>query len=126
MKIDGRNKWFAACLLATATIAHAQSGGSAAATANASAPIVATLPANASAKTQRAANRQLAKNVRQALARTKSLNIVNVTVRAKQGVVTLQGSMPDNNQIEQAAKVASAVSGVASVKNDLTTIRQAQ
>ncbi|WP_168790114.1 BON domain-containing protein [Paraburkholderia aromaticivorans] len=124
MKIVSRSKWFAACLLATATIAHAQSGGSAAATANASAPVAVASPV--SAKAQRAANRQLAKNVRQALARTKNLNIVNVTVRAKQGVVTLQGSMPDNGQIEQAAKIASAVSGVASVKNDLTTIRQAQ
>ncbi|MGE8163736.1 BON domain-containing protein [Paraburkholderia sp. NPDC080076] len=124
MKIVGRNRWYVALLLATATIAHAQSGGSAATTANVSAPVAAASPVNA--KAQRAANRQLAKNVRQALSRTKTLNIVNVTVRAKQGVVTLQGSMPDNNQIEQAAKVASAVSGVASVRNDLTTIRQAQ
>ncbi|MFM0337422.1 BON domain-containing protein [Paraburkholderia fungorum] len=124
MKIIARNGWIVACLLATATIAHAQSGGSAATTTAASAPVASASPV--SAKAQRAANRQLAKNVRQALARKKNLNIVNVTVRAKQGAVTLQGSMPDSSQIEQAAKVASAVSGVASVRNDLTTIRQAQ
>jgi hyperosmotically inducible protein len=124
MKIIGWNRWIIACLLATATSAHAQSGGSAAAATIASAPVASASPVNA--KALRAANRQLAKNVRQALSRTKSLDIVNVTVRARQGVVTLQGSMPDSRQIEQATKVASAVSGVASVKNDLTTIRQAQ
>ncbi|MFM0221334.1 BON domain-containing protein [Paraburkholderia dipogonis] len=124
MKIIGGNRWIVVCLLATATLAQAQSVGNASATTIASAPVVSASPVNA--KAQRAANRQLAKNVRQALARTKSLNIVNVTVRAKQGVVTLQGSMPDTGQIDQATKVASAVTGVASVKNDLTTIRQAQ
>jgi hyperosmotically inducible periplasmic protein len=102
--------------------AQAQGRPSASASASASASVASPV----SAKAMRAANRQLAKDVRKALARNKTLSLVNVTVRAKQGVVTLQGSMPDTGQIQQAAQIAGSVPGVASVKNDLTTIRQAQ
>jgi len=99
--------------------AYAQPASSGASAPNASS-------AAPSAKSIRAANRQLAKNVRRALAKTKGLSTVNVTVRANRGVVTLEGAVPDSGQVDKAGQVAQGVAGVTSVKNDLTTMRQAQ
>ncbi|MBN6738820.1 BON domain-containing protein [Burkholderia multivorans] len=78
-------------------------------------------PASAamSAKANRAADRQLAKAVRQALSRTKGLSTVNVSTTVKRGVVTLRGSVPDSRQVDLAGRVASGVAGVRSVNNEL-------
>jgi hyperosmotically inducible protein len=72
-----------------------------------------------SAKEAKAANRALQKNARRALSKAKGLNIANITVRARNGVVTLQGSVPDSQQIDLATRTAEGVSGVVSVKNEL-------
>lgn len=80
----------------------------------------------ANAKAIRQADRQLAKQVRHVLAKTKGLVSVNLTVRAKRGVVTLRGSVPDNKQVALAGQVAGGVNGVQSVDNQLTPFRQAQ
>jgi osmotically-inducible protein OsmY len=45
--------------------------------------------------------------------------VSNVFVKARGGVVTLSGSVPDGPQIQQAADVAKGVPGVASVNNHL-------
>ncbi|WP_250454592.1 BON domain-containing protein [Caballeronia sp. ATUFL_M2_KS44] len=71
-------------------------------------------------KASRSANRALSRKVRAALARDKSINVANVTVRAKEGAVTLQGTVPDSSQIDRATEVAQRVAGVASLKNALT------
>jgi hyperosmotically inducible periplasmic protein len=71
------------------------------------------------AQTAKAADRALQKQVRRALARTKGLDITNVTVRARGGLVTLQGSVPDAQQVDLAGRVANGVDGVTSVKNGL-------
>ena len=72
------------------------------------------------AKAVKAANRKLRKDVIHVLARTKGLSVSNITVRADSGAVTLQGAVPEQAQIELAARAAASVPGVTSVKNALT------
>ena len=74
----------------------------------------------AALKQARAANRALSRKVRSALARTNNLSVSNITVRAKDGAVILQGTVPEQSQIERAGNVAKGVDGVTSVRNALT------
>ena len=89
--------------------AYAQSGDAA----------VAPAAASSSAKETKAVNRALQKSVRRALSKTKGLSIANITVRARNGAVTLQGSVPDSRQSDLASQVAKGVAGVVSVTNAL-------
>ncbi|SAL07155.1 transport-associated protein [Caballeronia arationis] len=72
-----------------------------------------------SAKAIRAANRQLAKNVSNAIAKT-GIPTSKISVKANQGKVILSGSVPNANQIAQAGEVARGVAGVVSVDDKLT------
>lgn len=104
-----------ATLVAASLLVHAQ---------DASAPVGATSGANDTSKQQskaeKAANRALSRKVRAALAKDKNLSVTDVNVRAKDGAVTLQGTVPDQSQIDRAAEIAKGVAGVGSVKNALT------
>ncbi|MFC5431802.1 BON domain-containing protein [Paraburkholderia denitrificans] len=71
-------------------------------------------------KAARAANRALGRKVRAALARDRGIAVANITVRAKDGAVILQGTVPAQPQIDRATEVAKGVAGVTSVKNALT------
>jgi hyperosmotically inducible periplasmic protein len=73
----------------------------------------------AQAKQQRSADRALQKKIRGALARTKGLDVTNVTVRARSGAVILEGTVPEEAQVAHAGQVAQGLSGVKSLKNDL-------
>jgi hyperosmotically inducible protein len=64
-------------------------------------------------------DKQLARDVRKALSKVPNFNVSNVFVKARGGVVTLSGSVPDGPQIQQAADVANGVPGVVSVNNHL-------
>jgi hyperosmotically inducible periplasmic protein len=94
-----------------------------AAHAQASDAMTASAPAAPSAKAGkkqvRAANRTLAKAVRKALYSTKGLVASNITVLARSGVVTLNGTVPEQGQIDLAGQAAQGVSGVTSVKNNV-------
>jgi hyperosmotically inducible periplasmic protein len=68
----------------------------------------------------RAANRALGRKVRAALARDRNISVSNITVRAKDGAVILQGTVPEAAQIQRAGDVAKGVDGVTSVRNALT------
>jgi hyperosmotically inducible periplasmic protein len=68
----------------------------------------------------RAANRALAKAVQAKLYHQKGLVTDDVHAIARSGKVTLVGMVPDQAQIDQAGKIAEGVSGVSSVKNNLT------
>ncbi|CAM2156528.1 hyperosmotically inducible periplasmic protein [Pararobbsia alpina] len=68
-------------------------------------------------KAQRAANHALAKRVRVALDKTKGLDSSDITVLAKGGVVSLEGTVPDDKQIPLAESTTKSVSGVDSVTN---------
>jgi hyperosmotically inducible periplasmic protein len=75
--------------------------------------------AKADAKAQRTANRILQKKIRAALAKTKDLDVTNISVRARSGAVVLEGTVPEQAQIDRAGEVAKGVDGVTSVKNAL-------
>jgi osmotically-inducible protein OsmY len=66
------------------------------------------------------ADKKLARDVRKALSKAPNFNVSNVFVKARGGVVTLSGSVPDGPQIQQASEVATGVPGVTSVSNHLS------
>ncbi|MFM0091678.1 BON domain-containing protein [Paraburkholderia sediminicola] len=67
----------------------------------------------------RKANRTLSKKVVQALSKG-GVDTNGINVLAKNGAVTLAGSITDPSQIDKAVSIAKGVSGVTSVKNALT------
>ncbi|MGF6506816.1 BON domain-containing protein [Paraburkholderia sp. 35.1] len=113
MKAFSAIKMIGGALVVLASLnAYAQSSEAAATAAPA-----ATAPTT---KQTRAANRALQKKVRATLARTKGLTVGNITVRAREGAVTLEGSVPEQAQIELATNAAQGVAGVTSVKSALS------
>jgi hyperosmotically inducible periplasmic protein len=58
--------------------------------------------------------------VRKVLARTKGLVASNIVVVARNGVVTLDGTVPEASQIQLAQNAAQGVPNVKSVKNSLS------
>ncbi|EML1599346.1 BON domain-containing protein [Burkholderia cenocepacia] len=75
------------------------------------------------ASSAQVSNGTLRRRVKAALKKTKGLTAYDIAVRAKDGQVTLQGSVKNQEQIDLAGKVASDVPGVISVKNTLTVTR---
>jgi hyperosmotically inducible periplasmic protein len=73
-------------------------------------------------KAMKKADRALARKVRSALAKAKGVSAANIIVRANAdtGDIYLEGSVPEQPQVDQATQVAQNVSGVKNVKNDLT------
>jgi osmotically-inducible protein OsmY len=94
--------------------ASAQDGNSSAVVASADAG---SAP---SAKAAKAANRKLARNVRTAMARAKGIDMTQLFVYAKSGIVTLSGSVPKSDQVDRAGEIAKSVPGVSSVDNRLS------
>lgn len=74
----------------------------------------------AARKAGRKANHLLEKAVRTALVKDKAVDVTRINVRARNGDVTLLGSVPEQAQSETATRVAQGLSGVKSVKNALT------
>ncbi|RQZ17214.1 BON domain-containing protein [Burkholderia sp. Bp9031] len=70
-------------------------------------------------KEMKAENRRLQRAVVRALGSAKGLNAANIGVVARQGVVVLRGSVTDGAQSQIATAVASSVSGVTAVTNNL-------
>ncbi|WP_233855093.1 BON domain-containing protein [Paraburkholderia sp. HD33-4] len=113
MKAFSAIKMIGGALVVLASLnAYAQSSDAAATAA----------PAAAAPTTKQAkqANRALQKKVRATLARTKGVTVGNIIVRARDGAVTLEGSVPEQGQIELATNAAQGVAGVTSVKSALT------
>jgi osmotically-inducible protein OsmY len=72
-------------------------------------------------KQDRKANRALEKKVRYAFTHTKGLDASMVTIKARtNGAVWLAGTVTDNDQVQKAGDVAGKVTGVTSVKNNVT------
>jgi osmotically-inducible protein OsmY len=94
--------------------AFAQDGNNSAAVASAAAGSA------SSAKSIRAANRKLAKNVRTAMAKAKGIDMTQLFVYAKAGAITLSGSVPKSDQVDRAGEIARSVPGVSSVDNRLS------
>jgi hyperosmotically inducible periplasmic protein len=76
--------------------------------------------ATSSKKAMRAQNRALEKSVRRSFNKTQGLvgSGINVVVRGSN--VTLEGSVPEESQIELAGNAASTTSGVSHVANRIT------
>lgn len=70
------------------------------------------------AASSKQADRSLAKAVRRALSKSQ-VDPSNVYVRARNGAVTLSGTVGDSGQIDAAGDIAKGVPGVASVSNKL-------
>ncbi len=87
--------------------------------ASASAPAADATSGKTPKQQMRAANRQLEKQVRHALTKTKGLVSSAITIFAKNGFVTLVGTVPEQDQIQLAGDAASKVSGVTGVKNNI-------
>ena len=68
------------------------------------------------------ADRSLAARVKEALLAEKSLNAHGIEVDAKDGAVTLFGSVENKARREQAAKIAAGVDGTRSVENKLVVV----
>lgn len=58
--------------------------------------------------------------VQRAFDKEKHFDSSDVRVVARKGVVTLDGTMPDDKQIQKATEIATATPGVKSVTNSLT------
>jgi osmotically-inducible protein OsmY len=85
-------------------------------------PSVASSAAPASGS--RSANRALRKRVYAAFGKDKSIDAGSIGVSAKDGAVTLTGTVTDPAQIEKAGALAKDVPGVASVTNKLSVRRE--
>jgi hyperosmotically inducible periplasmic protein len=66
------------------------------------------------------ADRALGKAVRRALAKAQGFDVSGVFVKARDGTVTLSGSVRSSDQIQQAEQVTRSVQGVNTVVNKLT------
>ncbi len=101
-------------VMAVAVAGYAQVSGAAEAGAAVSAS-----NSDASRKAAKAENRRLQKEVLRHLSKTKGLDANNIAVVARNGVVTLGGSVPEANEAELAVAVAQGVEGVKEVKRNL-------
>ncbi|MFP4892902.1 BON domain-containing protein [Paraburkholderia sp. EG304] len=81
-------------------------------------------PANAQRKAEkkaeRAVDRHLATNVRKAIVKAGGVDASHMTVVAKSGAITLEGSVPEAAQIDLAQQHAQQVAGVTGVTNRLS------
>lgn len=68
------------------------------------------------------ADRSLAARVKEALLAEKSLNAHGIEVDAKDGAVTLFGTVENKARREQAAKIAAGVDGTRSIENKLVVV----
>jgi hyperosmotically inducible periplasmic protein len=80
--------------------------------------------ATAPATPQKKVDRKLGNTVRKALSKAQGLDVSHIAVRARNGAVTLTGTVMDQGQIDQAGQVAQGVAGVTSVTNKLAVKQQ--
>ncbi|RKU04280.1 BON domain-containing protein [Burkholderia sp. Nafp2/4-1b] len=71
-------------------------------------------------KAAKNADRLLARQVRRALSKSKDVSVSHITVRAKNGAVILQGSVPEQQQVDKATQIAQTVPGATAVTNALS------
>ncbi|RFU49558.1 BON domain-containing protein [Paraburkholderia sp. DHOC27] len=90
--------------------------------AAASAPVASAVAASGdmSAPSSRKADRALRRKVYAAIAKHKEISAGDISVRAKNGVVTLNGTSADASQVDRIAEIARGVPDVTSVINKLT------
>lgn len=77
------------------------------------------LNAGTTAKAVKATDRKLAHRVATALARTRGLDSARIFVKAREGRITLTGSVTDVGQVSLAEDAAKRIDGVKAVDNDV-------
>jgi osmotically-inducible protein OsmY len=116
-KMTGLALVVGAIAVAISANAEAQNGGASGAGAAASVSGAASSPVPVPG---RKANRALRRNVYAAIARHKEISAGNIGVTAKDGAVTLNGTVSDTSQIATVVEITKGVPGVISVANKLT------
>lgn len=89
-------------------------------TASAPAASAMAAPASAAPATGKKANRALRRQVYAAIGKHKEISAGNISVIAKDGAVTLNGTVTDASQVGKVAEITKSVAGVTSVTNKLT------
>ncbi|WP_179405293.1 BON domain-containing protein [Burkholderia guangdongensis] len=121
--IEGIRAALGVVILTASLGAWAQASAPAATAASAMAAAPAAVSGATSKKTIRQANRALRRKVYAALAKHKEIDAGSISVIAKGGAVTLNGTVAEASQITTAGEIAKGVSGVTSVTNKLTLQR---
>jgi hyperosmotically inducible periplasmic protein len=85
-----------------------------------SSPVTDASSVAAGSPSARKADRALGRSVRRAIDKAQGVDVSKIFVKARNGAVTLSGTVPDAAQIPLASTVAQSVKGVASVSNALT------
>jgi hyperosmotically inducible periplasmic protein len=80
----------------------------------------ASAEAPAAAPTGRQADRALRRKVYAAIGKDKAISAGDISVRAKNGAVTLSGTVSDPAQVGKVEEIAKSVPGVTSVTNKLS------
>jgi osmotically-inducible protein OsmY len=110
-----------ATLIVTASMnAWSQTGGMASAPASAPGASAMAASGTEAPATGRKADRALRRKVYAAISKHKEISAGNIGVTAKDGAVTLNGSVTDASQVDKVAEIARGVPGVTSVTNKLT------
>jgi osmotically-inducible protein OsmY len=86
-------------------------------------PAASTTPGAAASDASKQSNRALRRAVYAAFAKDKSIDAGSIGVSARNGAVTLTGTVDEASQIDKAAVLAKSVPGVVSVQNKLTVRR---
>ncbi|WP_321814845.1 BON domain-containing protein [Paraburkholderia sp. J69-2] len=79
--------------------------------------------APSTAKDARKANRALSRKVYAAIAQHKEIDAGNISVVARNGAITLDGTVREASQIDAVSAIARAVPGVTAVTNRLSVLR---
>ncbi|SAL86656.1 transport-associated protein [Caballeronia arvi] len=110
----------ATLIVATSMNAWSQTSETPGAPASAPGASAMTASGTVAPATGRKANRALRRKVYAAIGKQKEISAGDISVIAKDGAVTLNGSVTDASQIDKVADIARGVSGVTSVTNKLT------
>ena len=108
-----------ASLVAASMSAWCQSGQPAKAPASVPGTSATTASDAAAPATGRKADRALRRKVYAAIGKQKEISAGDISVTAKDGAITLNGSVADASQIDKVVEIAKGVPGVTSVTNKL-------
>ncbi|QCP50269.1 BON domain-containing protein [Trinickia violacea] len=108
----------ATLILTASSTAWSQPGQTA--SASAGMPAASTSQGAAAPVSARKADRALRRQVYAAIGKHKEISAGNISVVARGGAVTLNGTVTDASQVNEVAEIAKGVPGVTSVTNKLT------
>jgi hyperosmotically inducible periplasmic protein len=123
-KIKGLRVGVGVFVVAVSVNAWAQSGAVSSVPASASAASAMVASGAAAPETGRKANRTLRRRVYAAISQHREISAGNISVVARDGAVTLNGTVTDQAQIGTVAEITKGVPGVTSVSNRLSVQRR--